>query len=90
LALSVYFLFDDLRRQLAEEDKSLLVTSIIELRKRLREEAKAGTDRRNRELYALEAMLSSAPGEKYQIERRHQKLIKYFGHFKKTGKVQGD
>lgn len=35
-------------------------------------------------------MLSSAPGEKYQIERRHQKLLKYYEHYKTTERIVGD
>ena len=53
-------------------------------------EVTAGIDRTNRELYAFEAMLSSASGERYQIERRHQELVEYYEHFKKTGKIKGD
>jgi hypothetical protein len=38
----------------------------------------------------FQSCLSSAPGEEYQIRNRHEKLEKYFTHFKKTKKIPGD
>ncbi len=46
-------------------------------------------DRKNRELYTFETLISSAPGEKYQIERRHQKMSEYYAYFGRTGKIKG-
>lgn len=58
--------------------------------KRLKEEVGQGFDRKNRELYAFETLLSSAPGEKYQIERRHEKLREYYEYFLQHKKIKGD
>ncbi len=63
---------------------------VFKLWRRLREEISAGFDRKNKELYTFETYLSSAPGEKYQIERRHEKLREYYAYFSKTGKIKGD
>lgn len=63
---------------------------VLTMVKRLKEEAKAGFDRKNKELYTFEMLLSSAPGEKYQIERRHEKIREYYEYFKETGKIRGD
>ena len=62
----------------------------ITLLERLRSEAQAGFDRRNEELYIFESFLSNAPGEKYQIKRRHDKLKDFFKYYQKTGKIKGD
>ena len=50
----------------------------------------AGFDRKNRELYSFETLVSSAPGERYQIERRHEKLAEYYAYFRETGRIKGD
>lgn len=89
--LSIYLLFEELRRQITRPSaQKEFVEFVFLLWKRLREEIGAGIDRGNRELYSFETMLSSAPGEKYQIERRHHKLLEYFAHYKKTGTIVGD
>lgn len=91
--LSVYLFFEELVAKtggLQEREKKRFSDFIFKLWKRLRDEIRAGFDRKNRELYVFETLVSSAPGEKYQIERRHQKLAEYFAHFKTTGKIKGD
>jgi hypothetical protein len=89
--LSVYLLFEEIGDRLkSQKDRDTFVDFVLRLWTRVREEVSAGIDRTNRELYAFETMLSSAPGERYQIERRHKKLIQYYEHFKKTGKIVGD
>lgn len=89
--LSVYLFFEELRdRPTSPKDRKNFVDFVFALWTRLRQEIGKGIDRKNRELYAFETLLSSAPGERYQIERRHQKLIEYYGHFKRTGKIKGD
>lgn len=57
---------------------------------RLKEEAAKGLARSNPDLYEFENLLSSAPGEKYQIERRHQKLLEHFAYFQSKQKIKGD
>ncbi len=57
---------------------------------RLREEAQSGFYRKNEELYRFESYLSNAPGEKYQIENRHNKLKDLYKYFRKTGRIKGD
>jgi hypothetical protein len=62
----------------------------MKLLTRLKEEAKAGFNRKNENLYIFESYLSNAPGEKYQIERRHEKLKEFFKYFREKGKIKGD
>ncbi len=89
--LSVYLLFEELRDGLKSRgDRRTFVDFVFALWTRMRQEVSAGIDRKNRELYVFETMLSSAPGERYQIERRHEKLLEYYEYFKKTGKIKGD
>lgn len=91
--LSIYLFFDELISQegeLSSKGEKEFAEFVFKLLKRLREESRLGLDRKNRELYSFDTMLSSAPGEKYQIARRHEKLIEYYGHYKRTGKIKGD
>lgn len=90
--LSVYLLFEWLKDSDAftREIEKKFVEFVLLLWRRVKEEGKAGIDRKNRELFAFENMLSSAPGEKYQIERRHQKLLEYLEYFIERGKIKGD
>ncbi len=89
--LSIYLLFEELGDSLnSQRAEKIFVDFVFALWTRLRQEVRAGIDRKNRELYAFETMLSSAPGERYQIERRHQRLIQYYEHFKETSKIVGD
>lgn len=89
--VSIYFLFEELREDLTTtKDRRQFVEFVFALWVRLREEIGKGIDRHNRELYAFETMVSSAPGERYQIERRHQKLLEYYKYFKQFGKIKGD
>ncbi len=91
--LSVYLLFEELSKDGKVErlkEQRTFARFVFELWRRLREEIKAGMDRKNRELYAFETLVSSAPGEKYQIERRHQKMNEYFKYFLETEKIKGD
>ena len=90
--LSVYLFFEELAQNgpLPPKEQKTFAQFVLSLRKRLREEGSAGFDRKNRELYSFETLLSSAPGEKYQIERRHVKLGEYYSYFKDAGKIKGD
>ena len=91
--LSIYLFFEELiskKGELSATEQKEFVKFVFTLWRRLKEEGSAGFDRQNKELYTFEAYLSSAPGEKYQIERRHQKLVEYYDHFKKTKKIKGD
>ncbi|HEY6242733.1 MAG TPA: DUF262 domain-containing protein [Pyrinomonadaceae bacterium] len=91
--LSVYLFFEELRgdkESVSSDERKRFVDFVFKLWKRLREEISAGFDRKNKELYTFETYLSSAPGEKYQIERRHEKLREYYAFFIKTGKIKGD
>ena len=87
--LSLYLLFEELG-DVSKKERREVVEFAFALWRRLREESKSGFDRKNRELYAFETYLSSAPGEKYQIDRRHQKLLEHYEHFKQTGRMIGD
>jgi hypothetical protein len=88
--LSVYLLREELGGAIGSNERKQFVDFVFALWKRLRQEISSGMDRHNRELYAFESMLSSAPGERYRIEQRHEKLTEYFQHFKKTNKIKGD
>lgn len=91
--LSVYLFFEEIHGKdgaVSVGEQKTFARFIFKLWDRLREEVSAGFDRKNRELYSFEALLSSAPGEKYQIERRHKKLREYYDHFKKTGNIKGE
>lgn len=90
--LSIYFLFEDIADggSLKDSDCGRFVRFTTHLWARLREEAKLGIDRTNRELYEFQSLLSSAPGEKYQIERRHKKLVEYYSVFSATNRLPGD
>lgn len=63
---------------------------ILELIERLKQESQLGFDRKNAELYALESYLSTAPTEKYQIDRRHQKIDELYRHYLDHGTIMGD
>jgi hypothetical protein len=92
--LSLYLFFEELlgdKDELPKAERKTFVEFAFRLWKRLREEAKKGFDRTNKELYTFGTYLSSAPTEKYQIERRHQKLREYYQYFTKTsGTIKGD
>jgi len=89
--LSIYLLFEHLHDTLTSDKlKKQFADFVLTLWKRLRQEMGSGMDRRNRELYAFESMISSAPGERYRIEQRHQKLMEYFDHYRKTSRIMGD
>jgi len=89
--LSIYLLFEELVQGFdSTRDRKTFVDFVFALWMRLRQEISAGIDRTNRELYVFETMLSSAPGERYQIERRNEKLLEYYEYFKKNRRIKGD
>jgi hypothetical protein len=91
--LSIYLLFEELAREgkvTTEKERRRFGYFVFDFWRRLREEITAGIDRKNRELYLFQTLVSSAPGEKYQIERRHEKLGQYYEYFIETGKIKGD
>lgn len=92
--LSIYLFVEDLyevdKKEL-EKAMPLMVPFAMKILKRLKEEAKLGIRRQNEELYRFESYLSNAPGEKYQIEKRHDKLIELFEYcLNNNGKIKGD
>lgn len=90
--LSLYLLLEEGLAQggIRSTDLATFAEFALALWGRLRSEIGAGFDRNNRELYTFETLISSAPGEKYQIKRRHEKLREYYAHFLKTKKIKGD
>jgi uncharacterized protein DUF262 len=86
--LSIYLFVEEHGVPAREEKK--LTEFIFLLWKKLKEEAALGIDRRNRELYSFQSYLSSAPGEQYQIDRRHSKLEEYYEFYKARKKIMGD
>jgi Protein of unknown function DUF262 len=90
--LSLFLMANALREegQFAVADASRMANFALHFWRRLREEMKAGIKRRNDLLFQFQAQLSSAPGEKYQIERRHRSLMDSYRHFLGDGKLPGD
>jgi hypothetical protein len=92
--LSIYLFVENLYEEDKKElDKAmpLIVPFTMKILERLKEEAKLGIQRKNEELYRFESYLSNAPGEKYQIEKRHDRLIELFGYYlENKGKIKGD
>lgn len=87
--LSIYLFIEEFG-PLPEKDKKQFVDFIFKLSKRLKEEMKLGMDRHNRELYSFETALTSAPGEAYQITRRHEQPGQNYAFFLKKNKILGD
>jgi hypothetical protein len=83
------FLFVERHRPKDNEWK-LFASFVFDLWKRLKEEARLGMDRKNRELYTFQSLLSSAPGEAYQIEGRDKKLVEYFDFYRLRKIIKGD
>jgi hypothetical protein len=86
--LSVYLFVEEHSLTAAEQKQFSLF--ILLLWKRLKDESKLGMDRSNRALYTFQALLSSAPGEEYQIQRRHDKIGEFFDHYRTKQKILGD
>lgn len=90
--LSVYLLFEELAGKdgkVSDKVKKEFAEFVVTLWSQLKEEAKKGFNRTDEELYRFQTYLSSAPTERYQIEKRHNKLKEYYAHFTKTGKIKG-
>jgi hypothetical protein len=85
--LSIYLFVE--AYSLKKDEEKQFSSFVFLLWKRLKEEAGLGMDRRNRELYSFQSLLSSAPGEQYQIQRRHDKLKVFYDYFKDKKKIVG-
>jgi hypothetical protein len=92
--LSLYLFVEELVPTLAKKEMDKVMQDLVEFTpmflKRLKEESKKGFDRENKDLYSFESYLSNAPGEKYQIENRDNKLKEFFEYYQKVGKIMGD
>ena len=91
--LSIYLYVEELLdgdSQLSAEDQRKIAPFFAKLWKSLKDEMKLGMERKNKEIYVFQNLLSSAPGEEYQIRRRHEKLDEFYKHFKRTGAIKGD
>ena len=88
--LSLYLFVEELIKNNQESYMPECVKFVEYLLKELKAEMKLGFRRTNEEFYIFEAYLNNAPGEKYQIERRHEKLKVFFEEFRKTGKISGN
>lgn len=92
--LSVYLFVEELvkehKKVEIEKMMPVFVDFVSKLLERLKDEAKLGIKRKNEDLYIFENYLNNAPGESYQIERRHTKLKEFFEYYQKTGKIKGD
>lgn len=89
--LSIYFLFTHTfdGKSVKDAERQKFVQFVLGLWQGIKDEAKLGIDRKNRELYDFQSLLSSAPGEKYQIERRDVKLRQFYSEYCKTGRLPG-
>lgn len=90
--LSLYLFVDDLVGQLNSlppQRRKTVASFSFALWKKLKDENRLGIDRTNKEMYLFQGMLSSAPGEEYQITARHEKLSEYFQHFERKGTIPG-
>jgi hypothetical protein len=91
--LSVYLFMEELSgggTSFPKKQQKPFMEFVLKLWRRLKDEMRQGMDRSNRELYSFETLVSSAPGEAYQIERRHAKLVEYYSYFQQHGKIKGD
>jgi hypothetical protein len=91
--ISLYLFVEELLENQKREINKIMPVFVefsIKTLSRLKEETAAGFDRKNKELYILESYLSNAPGEKYQIERRHKKLKEFFEYYQRFFKIKGD
>ncbi len=90
--LSAYLLIEDRLGTSAfkRDDRKRFHDFALLLWRRLREEAKLGIKRKNEALYSFQSLLSSAPGERYQIERRHEKLGEFYDHYCNRGGIKGE
>jgi hypothetical protein len=90
--LSIYFMVEDLMNNDSGYDKKLpkFEKFINKLIVRLKEESEKGFKKDNKNLYEFQSFLSNAPGEKYQIKKRHDKLKEYFDYYLKNDKILGD
>ena len=92
--LSIYLLVEELTKNKNPREIKVSVTKFVKFTelflRRLREETKAGFQRVNEYLYNFQSYLSNAPGERYQIARRHEELQKFFTYYLKKGKIKGD
>lgn len=92
--LSIYLFVEELVEKMGRAGLDKLMPNfadfVLVFLQRLKEETKLGIKRTNEDLYKFELYLSNAPGEAYQIERRHGKLKEFFEYFQKTNKIKGD
>jgi hypothetical protein len=88
--LSVYLLFEELADKdgkVSEKVRKEFAEFVVTLWGQLKDEAKKGFSRTDEALYRFQAHLSTAPTERYQIERRHEEMKEFYARFKsKTAK----
>ena len=90
--LSVYLLLEELAGKdgkVTDKVKKEFGEFVTTFWQQLKDEAKKGFNRTDEELYRFQTYLSSAPGERYQIEKRHSALEEYYRYYKKHGKIKG-
>jgi Protein of unknown function DUF262 len=90
--LSVYLLFEELAGKdgkVTDKVKKEFGEFVTTFWRQLKDEAKKGFNRTDEELYRFQTYLSSAPGERYQIEKRHNALKDYYAYYKKNRKIKG-
>lgn len=87
--LSLYLFVEELINDKKEDKMKDCVKFVDYLLKEIRAEKKLKFNRTKEEFYIFESYLNNAPGEKYQIENRHNKLKEFFEEFIQTGKIKG-
>lgn len=92
--LSVYLFVEELVKdkdsEYIKEIMPIFVNFVVKFLQSLKAETKLKINRTNEDLYRFESYLSNAPGEKYQMERRHESLKEFFEYFQKHKKIKGD
>ncbi len=92
--LSIYLFAEGLTENKSQKEIEVAMSKFVKFTelflKRLREEIKAGFQRKNEDLYNFQSYLNNAPGERYQITRRQKELDKFFGYYLTKGKIKGD
>lgn len=93
LILTVYLFVEEMfyhSPRKCERMMKKFVDFITLLVRRLKDESQAGFNRKNEQLYVFQSYLSTAPSEKYQIERRHKKLGELYKYYQRESKILGD
>lgn len=92
--LSIYLFVEGLTQNKSQKEIKEIVPKFVKFAelfmKKLKEEIKAGFQRKNEDLYNFQSYLNNAPGERYQIVRRQKEIDKFFEYYLAKRKIKGD